>query len=191
MLRLIVSCPAESGLQPVRSFDLNLLELEQLLQQHPGQVAIQGVEVLEGRKRAKPKPKPKASAEIKCPDYERFLAIYHEELVDWVPPEGSEEMAPDLDPVSERYGNIWVQRREWMDTIWTMIMTTSTRAGKRRATTDEEAYSWWREYCRRARRDNWLMGRENAPGPHSKWRATFDFLVREKNWRFVIERREQ
>lgn len=188
MLRLIVSTPsAQPGERQMRTFDANAPELEEwlsgLMTEAMGTpvARVDSLEVVQGRARKARKKGPPATAAIPCP-YERFLAVFHEELVKWMPPAGSKELPVNLAPIPNRYGAVWIKRKRLMDAMWLRIFTERRSDGSVRATTEEEALNWLRAYFRRARRSDWMMGRSNPDrGP-----VTFDYLVAERAWDKVV-----
>lgn len=187
MLRLIVSTPADQpGERQMRTFDANAPELEEWLAKITEPLGklcarVESLEVVQGRARKARKTEAAKPAPIPCP-YEAFLKVYHEELVRWIPPAGSTEQAVDLAPVPNRYGQVWVKRKKLMDAMWLFILTSRRSDGSPRATNEEQALAWLRAYFRRARRDDWMMGRRDP----NAWRADFDYLVAERAWDKVI-----
>jgi len=187
MIRLIVSTTADpAGERQMRTFDANAPELEEwlaTLTQPLAQTAarVESLEIVPGRARKARKVEKPQAAEIPCP-YEAFLAVFHEELVRWVPPAGSREQPVNLAPIPNRYGAVWIKRKRLMDAMWLRIFTERRSDGSVRATTEEEALTWLRAYFRRARRSDWMMGRSNPDrGP-----VTFDYLVAERAWDKVV-----
>ncbi len=187
MLRLIVSIPSDQpGERQMRAFDANAPELEELMSQTTPVLGkpcarVESIEVVPGRARKARKKEAPGVAAIPCP-YEAFLAVFHEELVRWVPPAGSKDLPANLAPIPNRYGAVWIKRKRLMDAMWLRIFTERRSDGSVRATTQEEALTWLRAYFRRARRSDWMMGRSNPErGP-----VTFDYLVAERAWDKVV-----
>lgn len=187
MIRLIVSTTSDSaGAQKMRTFDVNSPELEEWLaktmQPLVGVSArVESMEIVPGKARKARKVEKPQAAGIPCP-YEAFLAIFHEELVRWVPPAGSKEQPVNLAPIPNRYGAVWIKRKRLMDAMWLRIFTERRSDGSVRATTEEEALAWLRAYFKRARRSDWMMGRSNPDrGP-----VHFDYLVAERAWDKVV-----
>lgn len=187
MIRLIV-CAKDSGVSVIRSFDANCPEMEDWLSKLHGvsagplSVKVQSVEFVEGKPRRPSKPKADGGPSIPACPYEDFLAVYHQELCNWAPPEGSSEQAVNLRPVANRYGKVWKQRKKLMDEMWRFILTSKKSNGTHRATNPQEALVWLRAYFCRARRSDWMMGRRDPNG----WIADFDYLVAERTWEKVI-----
>jgi len=187
MLRLIVSLPADQpGEREMRTFDANAPELEELLERITQPLGkpcarVESLELVPGRARKTRKKQAHAMAEIPCP-YEKFLAVFHQELVKWMPPAGSKELPVNLAPIPNRYGAVWIKRKRLMDAMWLRIFTERRSDGSVRATTEDEALAWLRAYFKRARRSDWMMGRSNPErGP-----VTFDYLVAERAWDKVV-----
>jgi hypothetical protein len=176
MLRLIVTAPPGPGemLPALRTFDVNSPDLEDLLTRSGGKVAVEAVEVVPGRARKAKAKTPPATPPIPC-QYEKFLAVFAEEL-------------DDLPQPTLRTGKTWQKRKQLMDTMWDFILTSTTSDGRRRANDEETALAWLRQYFRRSKRSDFLMGRGARAGVHENWRADFDFLVDERGWVHVLER---
>ncbi len=81
-------------------------------------------------------------------------------------------------------------RQKAMQGLWTFVMTSKRKDGKRRATTQEEGLAWMRNYFTRARDNDLIMGRvqRKEDDPHANWEADLDFLCSEKGMKQVIER---
>lgn len=187
MLRLIVSTPADQpGERQMRSFDANAPELEEWLAKVTEPLGkacarVESLEIVQGRARKARKVEQPAAASVPCP-HEKFLAVYHQELVRWFPPAGSTEQPVDLAPVPNRYGKVWITRKKLMDAMWLRIFTERRSDGSVRASTEEEALAWLRAYFKRARRSDWMMGRRDpGRGP-----VSFDYLVAERAWDKVV-----
>jgi hypothetical protein len=71
---------------------------------------------------------------------------------------------------------------------WGWVLTSTKDGGTRRATTAEEALAWFGEYFRRARDNDFLMGRTPRSGEHANWRCDLDFLLTDKGMKHVIEK---
>lgn len=193
MLRLIVSTQGAGEERQLQTFDANLPEVEDWLSKLNGSRAtlkVEKLEVVPGKaKKARP-PKPKRVAPVPCP-YEKVIAAYIDEFVDWAPPPGSQEKAANLDSVEWRLNGrktkIWLQRREMMDELWCFILLDRLPEvhddGHSRPYTEEEGLQWLHAYCRRARRIKWMM--HGSPG--RDWRANFDYIFTERARQKVIE----
>jgi hypothetical protein len=173
MLRLIVDIKGQ-----LRSFDARCPGLEKFIAEavvmDPAAVKVSAVELV-GKKQRKVKPgaKPKPETSIPCPC--RAIAELYEEKL------------PDLAGIQSFDGPLWDEREERIREMWCWILTSEKRDGTRRATTAEEAMEWLGEWFDRVNMIGWMMGRESRGGPHGKWKADFDYLIRgQKVWEQVI-----
>lgn len=119
---------------------------------------------------------PKGSVASKLPtcQTQNLIDLYHEVL-------------PELPAV--RLLND--QRRKAISNFWKWVLTSKRSDGEPRATNADEAKAWCREYFKRARNNDFLMGRTTQRGEHANWTCDFDFLLTEKGKKHVIEKTEE
>lgn len=79
------------------------------------------------------------------------------------------------------------ERKEALQAFWEWVMTTSRPDGTPRATNDEEAFAWVRDYFTRARNNDFIMGRCPRPAEHKNWRCSIEFLLSSRGMKKVIE----
>ncbi len=83
------------------------------------------------------------------------------------------------------------QRRKAISNFWKWVLTSKRSDGEPRATNADEAKAWCREYFKRARNNDFLMGRTAQRAEHANWTCDFDFLLTEKGKKHVIEKTEE
>lgn len=121
-------------------------------------------------------PKPVSSAEltdtptIPCP-YDRIVAVFHELL-----------------PALPRVKLMPASRQKALRKVWGWVLSSSKSDGTRRATTTEEALTWFRGYFERAASNDFLMGRTPRSAEHANWQCDLDFLMTDKGMKQVIEK---
>lgn len=74
--------------------------------------------------------------------------------------------------------------------FWAWLLASEKTDGTKRATNEAEALAWIRSYFKRARSNDFLMGRTGRSDEHKGWRCDFDFLLTDKGRRQVIEKTE-
>lgn len=74
--------------------------------------------------------------------------------------------------------------------FWKWVLTSRKSDGTKRASNADEALAWIGGYFKRARENDFLMGRGARTEAHSTWRCDFDFLLTEKGKMQVIEKTE-
>jgi hypothetical protein len=71
---------------------------------------------------------------------------------------------------------------------WQWVLTSTKPDGTRRATTADEALTWFRSYFERARDNDFLMGRTpKAPG-HENWKPDIEYLMKSAGLKQVLEK---
>lgn len=70
------------------------------------------------------------------------------------------------------------------------VLNTRRPDGTPRATNDEELLAWTREYCGRARHNDFIMGRIPRPAEHRNWKPSIEWLFSAKGMQKVIEQTE-
>lgn len=70
--------------------------------------------------------------------------------------------------------------REW-------VLTTHRPDGTARATDDQELVVWTSNYFRRARSNDWIMGRVPRGAGHENWRPGIEYLLSAKGMQKVVE----
>ena len=78
-------------------------------------------------------------------------------------------------------------RQKALRKVWGWVLSSSKSDGTRRATTTEEALTWFRSYFERAALNDFLMGRTARSSEHVGWQCDIDFLLSEKGMKQVIE----
>lgn len=73
---------------------------------------------------------------------------------------------------------------------WNWILTSKKPDGQRRATSPQEAISWFESYFNRVRDNDFLMGRTEKSDSHQNWKCDIDFLLQDKGLKHVIEKTE-
>lgn len=111
---------------------------------------------------------------IPCP-YDAIVDAYHRVL-------------PELPRVKLRDGPTWTDRQKAMRSMWGWVLSSRKTDGTRRAETGADALSWVDAYFRRARDNDFVMGRTPRGSGHEHWRADLDFLLSKKGVRQVIEK---
>lgn len=79
-------------------------------------------------------------------------------------------------------------RKRAIGLFWKWVLTSKRTDGESRAKTAEDAMAWISAYFRRAKENDFLMGRNPQTGPHSSWQCDLDFLLTEKGKKHVIEK---
>lgn len=80
-------------------------------------------------------------------------------------------------------------RKKALRKTWEWVLTSKRSSDKTpRATTEEEALEWFRNYFGRASENDFLMGRTQRGGEHANWKCDLDFLLTEKGMKHVIEK---
>jgi uncharacterized protein YdaU (DUF1376 family) len=105
-----------------------------------------------------------------CPT-QSIIDLYHSEL-----PE-----LPSIKILSE-------PRKKAISNFWKWVLTSKRTDGENRANGADEAMAWIGSYFRRAKENDFLMGRNPQTGPHSSWQCDLDFLLTEKGKKHVIEK---
>lgn len=82
-------------------------------------------------------------------------------------------------------------RKKALATFWKWVLTSTRTDGQPRATTHAEAMEWVESYFKRARENNFLMGRISQVGAHAGWVCDLDFLLTEKGKKQVIEKTKE
>lgn len=75
-----------------------------------------------------------------------------------------------------------------MRSMWGWVLSSRKTDGTRRAETGADALAWIDGYFRRARDNDFVMGRTVPGSGHEHWRADLDFLLSKKGVRQVIEK---
>lgn len=105
-----------------------------------------------------------------CPS-EAIVALYHEVL-----------------PTLPRCRLMPASRGKALRKVWAWVLTSTKSDGNHRATTAEEALTWFRGYFERAGENDFLMGRTPRSAEHTHWQCDLDFLLSEKGMKQVIEK---
>lgn len=82
-------------------------------------------------------------------------------------------------------------RKKAISKFWSFVLTSQKSDGTRRATTADEALTWVGEYFKRARDNDFLMGRGGKSAGHENWQCDIDFLVTDKGMKHVIEKTKE
>ena len=105
-----------------------------------------------------------------CPT-QSVIDVYHAEL-----PE-----LPSIKILSD-------SRKKAIGTFWKWVLTSKRTDGENRAKTPDDAMAWIGAYFRRAKENDFLMGRNTQAGTHASWQCDLDFLLTEKGKKHVIEK---
>ena len=105
-----------------------------------------------------------------CPS-EAIVALYHEVL-----------------PTLPRCRLMPLPRVKALRKFWAWVLNSTKSDGNQRATTAEEALTWFRGYFERAGENDFLMGRTPRSAEHTHWQCDLDFLLSEKGMKQVIEK---
>jgi hypothetical protein len=79
-------------------------------------------------------------------------------------------------------------RKKAIGTFWKWVLTSKRTDGENRANGADEALTWIGSYFRRAKENDFLMGRNPQSGVHGSWQCDLDFLMTEKGKKHVIEK---
>jgi hypothetical protein len=74
--------------------------------------------------------------------------------------------------------------------FWKWVLTSTRTDGQPRAANAGEALEWIGAYFKRARENDFLMGRTAQTDKHSGWKCDLDYLLSEKGKKQVIEKTE-
>lgn len=105
-----------------------------------------------------------------CP-VDAIVGLYHEQL-----PE-----LPSVKLLSDK-------RKRALRKVWRWVLTSKKSDGQPRATTADEACTWFRGYFGRARQNDFLMGRGHRSAEHAGWQCDLDFLLTDNGMKHVIEK---
>ena len=105
-----------------------------------------------------------------CPT-QSVIDVYHAEL-----PE-----LPSIKILSD-------SRKKAIGSFWKWVLTSKRTDGENRAKTPDDAMAWIGAYFRRAKENDFLMGRNTHAGTHANWQCDLDFLLTEKGKKHVIEK---
>ena len=120
-----------------------------------------------GRKKGAKAP---MSADKLPPWMESLVAIYHETL-------------PELPGV-----RVMDQERDQaLRDFWDWVLTSSRPDGTRRATTEDEALAWARDYMSRARHNDFIMGRGPKSPEHKNWQPSIEYMLSSRGIKKVLE----
>lgn len=108
-----------------------------------------------------------------CP-FEEVVALYHEALPEW----------PRV-RLMER------ERKTALGRMWRWVLTSKRSDGSVRATTKDQALTWFQGYFTRARDNDFLMGRTPRSEAHRNWQPDLDFLLTTKGLKQVIEKTQE
>lgn len=79
------------------------------------------------------------------------------------------------------------EREQAIRDFWDWVMTTKRPGGAPRATNEQEALEWTRDYFNRARGNDFIMGRGPKSPGHESWRCPIEYLLSAKGMKKVIE----
>lgn len=79
-------------------------------------------------------------------------------------------------------------RKRAMRKAWKFVLTSKRSDGQRRAETPEQALDWLREFFRRARGNDFVMGRTPRGPGHEGWEADLDYLLTDRGMTRVLEK---
>ncbi|MFZ3209824.1 MAG: DUF1376 domain-containing protein [Geobacteraceae bacterium] len=79
------------------------------------------------------------------------------------------------------------EREQAIRDFWDWVMTTNRPGGEPRATNEQEALDWTRDYFTRARGNDFIMGRGPKSPGHENWRCPIEYLLSAKGMKKVIE----
>lgn len=79
------------------------------------------------------------------------------------------------------------EREDALRAFWDWVMTTKRPDGTPRATNDDEAFAWVRDYFARARSNDFIMGRGQRSPEHKNWRCSIEYLLSSRGMKKVIE----
>jgi hypothetical protein len=79
------------------------------------------------------------------------------------------------------------EREDALRAFWDWVMTTNRPDGTPRATNDDEAFAWTRDYFTRARSNDFIMGRGPRSPDHKNWRCSIEYLLSSRGMKKVIE----
>ena len=113
---------------------------------------------------------PNTSSTIRCP-YQKIVDAYH-------------ELLPELADVKLMNEG----RQRALRKRWAWVFSSYKSDGTRRATTPDEALTWFRGYFERATLNDFIMGRTPRSAEHANWRCDLDYLLTDKGLKQVIEK---
>lgn len=71
--------------------------------------------------------------------------------------------------------------------FWDWVMTSKRPDGTHRATNEDEALAWVRDFMTRARNNDFIMGRGQKSPDHQNWVCSIEFLLSSKGIKKVVE----
>lgn len=141
---------------------------------NPSEKALKG----EGQGKGQPKKRKGAKAPLsadRLPTWMQALVdLYHETL-------------PELPGVRV----MDAKREQAMRDFWDWVLTTHKPDGTPRATNEAEALAWAAEYFKRARSNDFIMGRTAKAPEHANWRCSIEFLLSATGMKKVIEETQE
>jgi hypothetical protein len=81
-------------------------------------------------------------------------------------------------------------RKKAIARTWAWVLTSKKANQTPRASSAEEAMTWFRKYFELARENDFLMGRTPRTGEHANWKCDLDFLLTDRGMKHVIEKTE-
>lgn len=90
-------------------------------------------------------------------------------------------------PTLQKAKVMTADRQRAMRKRWAWVLSSNKTDGTRRATTADEALSWFAGYFAKAAENDWLMGRTPRSLGHTTWKPSLDFLMADKGLKHVIE----
>lgn len=162
--RSTVGAPVGSSLKTVVQRSEAELELEVEVEVSKSQNSSSSSPPRRRRKAAEPT--------IPCP-YDAIVSAYHEVL-------------PELPEV--RVLKAGGKRQKAIAELWRWVMTSTRSGGVRRATTQGEGLTWFRDYFLRARDSDFIMGRGPKSAGYENWEADIDYLCTESAMKKIIEK---
>lgn len=109
---------------------------------------------------------------VPCP-YDSIIELYHDRL-----------------PTLPRAKLKTETRQKALRKVWGWVLSSTKADGSRRATTADDALTWFGDYFARAAENDFLMGRIGRAGQHTNWKCDLDFLLTERGMKHVIEKTE-
>jgi hypothetical protein len=81
-------------------------------------------------------------------------------------------------------------RKRTLSDFWEWVLHSKRPDGSPRATSEEEALTWARDYFERARHNDFIMGRGHRSPEHQNWRCSIEYLLSSRGIKKVVEETE-
>ena len=83
------------------------------------------------------------------------------------------------------------EREQALRDFWDWVLTSHRPDGSQRATNEQEALAWVRDYFERARHNDFIMRRGYISPEHKNWRASIEYLLSSRGMKKVIEETQE